>query len=568
MLDVIVLIAMAITAGAFAAGLTAEAGLPLLPVLIATMALFLVMATSYVMLGRAARGAGGARIEEIEEALEIIDSDLQRIDRVEDDVARLDLLSDRVERLDRALGGDGSSESPSGLASAEEPATEFAGVYERTESLRAEIETESSEETGGKVGLLKGLLARRSDDPTPETPSEAAVEDDDAWDAPSDPPIVKEVGEVEEVKVEIEEEQEPEAVIETVAELESETEIETEIETVVEEIEVETAEETVEEILEAEPKDESGSPSPLAGEEEDAAETAEAVEAIEAVEEAEAEVAEAEEVAELSDEPVTAAYVDDDDDDDKEEDAMRRTIREAVEAERVELYLQSTVTLPERKLRYFEALTRVRTADDDLVLPGEYVPVAKRAGMMPLIDNALLVKSVHTLQQVPEESEVQGLFCNISLHSLLDPDYFPELIEFMEENNSLSDRLIFEVSQPEMAGLTEAEFSCLDTLGALGYSFCLDNVGDLDADFASLSDRHFRYVKLSAAKFLDVPGRIAADLKRQLDGLGMQLIIEKVEDEGDVAELLDHGIDLAQGNLFDEPKPADDALVSQDAGAA
>ena len=539
MLDVIILIAMAITAGAFAAGLTAEAGLPLLPVLIATAALFLVMATSYVMLGRSARGPGGTRIEEIEEALEIIDNDLKRIDRVEDDVARIDLLSDRVERLDRALGGNGSSESPSGLARAEEPATEFGGVYEQTESLRAEIETETSEETGGKVGLLRGLLARRSDKSTPETPSEAPVEEGDAWNALSDRPIVEEV---EEIEVEIEEEPEPEPVPETVAEMEPETEIE-------------TVEETVEEILE-EPEDEGEAPSPLSMEEEDAAEVVEAVEAVEE--------AEVEEVADPSDEPVTATYVDDDD----EEDAMRRTIREAVEAERVELFLQSTVTLPERKLRYFEALTRVRTADEDLVLPGEYVPVAKRAGMMPLIDNALLVKSVHTLQQVPEESEIQGLFCNISLHSLLDPDYFPELVEFMEENSSLSDSLIFEVSQPEMAGLTEAEFSCLDTLGALGYGFCLDNVADLDADFASLSDRYFRYVKISAATFLDVPGRIAADLKRQLDGLGMQLIIEEVEDEGDVAELLDHGIDLAQGTLFDTPKPADDALASEGAGAA
>ena len=82
MLDVIILIAMAITAGAFAAGLTAEAGLPLLPVLIATAALFLVMAASYVMLGRSARGPGGTRIEEIEEALEIIDNDLKRIEEV------------------------------------------------------------------------------------------------------------------------------------------------------------------------------------------------------------------------------------------------------------------------------------------------------------------------------------------------------------------------------------------------------------------------------------------------------------------------------------------------------
>ncbi len=50
----------------------------------------------------------------------------------------------------------------------------------------------------------------------------------------------------------------------------------------------------------------------------------------------------------------------------------------------------------------------------------------------------------------------------------------------------------------------------------------------------------------------------------------MQLIIEKVEEEGDVAELLDHGIELAQGYLFGAPAPMNEALsrVPEDAGAA
>lgn len=47
MLDVIVLVAMVVTAAAFAAGLTMQAGLPLLPVLIGAIALLLVMAASF-----------------------------------------------------------------------------------------------------------------------------------------------------------------------------------------------------------------------------------------------------------------------------------------------------------------------------------------------------------------------------------------------------------------------------------------------------------------------------------------------------------------------------------------
>ena len=268
----------------------------------------------------------------------------------------------------------------------------------------------------------------------------------------------------------------------------------------------------------------------------------------------------------LVDEPVgpalgeaPASFTDDDDDD----AAMLETIRGGIEQGRVDLYLQPTVTLPDRKVRYFEALTRIRKADDGLVKPRDYMPVAKRSALMPLIDNVLVVRSVQVLRRLGPDAPIKGVFANVSMHSLLDPDYYPELIEFMEENNGLSESLIFEINQSEMQGLTESELSCLDTLGTLGFTFCLDNAGDMDADFDGLSARYFRYVKVSAESFLGGPGRNAADLKRRLDGFGMQLIVKKVKKESDVAELLDHGVELAQGHLFAEARPMNAALSKE-----
>ena len=526
MLDVIVLVAMAVTAVAVAAGLTLQAGLPLLPVLIATAALFLVMSASFIRLGRPARGGGGDRVDELEEALEIIDADLQRIDRVEDDVARLDLLADRVERLDQALSEYVPGGTAGGQARAEELATEFENVYARIEALRADMEAEArsqSNRMASDVAALERVVKRLTGDTT-ATFTAAKNEPAPAPEVPPAPPVLEVEEIVEEIEVEIEE---PLA-LETGGEPPAETG--------------------------AEPEPEVSFEPAIAGPI-DMDDVANAVDDV------------ADEVAEepAAAEPLAASLFDDDEDDDK----MRDTIRKAVERGRVDLYLQPTVTLPDRKVRYFEALTRVRTADDTLVLPGDYVPVAKRAGMMPLIDNVLLVRSVQALRQLAPDSKVKGVFCNVSMHSLLDPDYFPELVEFMEENSGLSEKLIFEISQPELLGLTEAELGCLDTLGALGYTFCLDGVSDLGADFAGLSDRYFRYVKVSAALFLGGPGRTAAELKQDLDGLGMQLIIEKVEDEGDVGDLLDHGIEFAQGHLFSVPKPSDEALsrARESAGA-
>eukprot|EP01035_Chromulina_nebulosa_P004597 gene4597-6279_t len=43
------------------------------------------------------------------------------------------------------------------------------------------------------------------------------------------------------------------------------------------------------------------------------------------------------------------------------------------------------VTLPQRKIRYYEALTRLRTEEGETLYPADYLPIAEKAGLMPAI---------------------------------------------------------------------------------------------------------------------------------------------------------------------------------------
>jgi cyclic-di-GMP phosphodiesterase TipF (flagellum assembly factor) len=521
MLDVIVLIAMAVTAAAFAVGLVLHSGIAQIPAVIAAAALYMVMAASYLMVARASRPtATSDRLNELEGALEIIDKDLQRIDRVEDDVSRLDLLADRVERLDQTMSNYGASERPGGLARFDQFAQEFEEVHAKIENVRADLEGEAKNQRDkitGDLRILEGLIKQLSHELMAASAAEPAV----AAYARAAPAAARAQNILADIE-KIEPEEEPE----------EPTEIE--VLEVEEEVAVEEEEEEKEEVaVEGE----------VVALKEDAPRQKDFVEAAE------------------------AAHIDDRE--------MLEIVSQAIEAGRVDLYLQPTVTLPERRPRYFEALTRIRTKADTLIFPGSYLPVAETSGMMPLIDNVLLVKSVQTLRRLGADSRIKGVFCNISVTTLLDPEFFPELVEFMEENSGLSESLIFEVSQSAILGLSADELGALDTLGALGYGFSLDHVADLDVDFASLRDRSFRFVKIDAKTFLhDMAAKgspfTAAEMKRALDDFDMKLIVEKVEDEGQVAQLLDYGVELAQGYLFGRPKPMSPALFREieDADAA
>jgi cyclic-di-GMP phosphodiesterase TipF (flagellum assembly factor) len=58
-------------------------------------------------------------------------------------------------------------------------------------------------------------------------------------------------------------------------------------------------------------------------------------------------------------------------------------IRNAIDANRIDLYLQPIVTLPRRKVRFYEAMSRLRSATGETVHESEFVPQAERGGLMP-----------------------------------------------------------------------------------------------------------------------------------------------------------------------------------------
>src|SRR5262249_2497270 len=74
--------------------------------------------------------------------------------------------------------------------------------------------------------------------------------------------------------------------------------------------------------------------------------------------------------------------------------AIARVIRGAVEANRIDLYLQPLVTLPQRKVRYYEVMSRLRDENDKVLTAAEFVEAAESSGVMPKIDNQVLLRCV------------------------------------------------------------------------------------------------------------------------------------------------------------------------------
>lgn len=250
-----------------------------------------------------------------------------------------------------------------------------------------------------------------------------------------------------------------------------------------------------------------------------------------------------------------------------------RALRRTLEAERFDLYLQPIVTLPQRKVRYYEALTRLRDTNGQTLMPQTYIGMAEVSGVMPLIDNLLLYRAVQVIRRLNERGSVRGLFCNISAHTLLDPEFFPEFVNFMDKNRDLKEHIFFEFSQAVVKSMGALELESLNALGELGFQFSMDRVTTLDYDFEKLRKRHFRFVKIEGRTLLtgmaEAKARIhAADMKNFLKRHGLELIVEKIEEENALLNLLDYGAELGQGYLFSEPRPVRPEILRVGEGEA
>ena len=249
-----------------------------------------------------------------------------------------------------------------------------------------------------------------------------------------------------------------------------------------------------------------------------------------------------------------------------QQNEMLETIRLSLEENRVDLYLQPIVSLPQRKLRYYEALSRLRALDGSVIMPAQYMKVAAPAGLMSVVDNLLLFRCVQVVRRLAQKTRDIVIFCNISGDTLADTEFFPQFLEYMQANRDLAGQIIFEFSQSAVLKAGPQGEKNLRFLSNLGFALSMDHVETLALDFLRLKAIGFSHIKVRASTLTQgMEGANAAvaaeDFKKLLSRHGLNLIAERVEEEKTLVQLLDYNVDYAQGFLFGEPRAVrDDAL--------
>jgi cyclic-di-GMP phosphodiesterase TipF (flagellum assembly factor) len=232
-------------------------------------------------------------------------------------------------------------------------------------------------------------------------------------------------------------------------------------------------------------------------------------------------------------------------------------IAEAIVAERFEVLIEPIHALAEGRPRHYEVSLRLLTADGGAIEQADYMRAAQTSDLLPHIDAARMLRAARVAHKLGERGRQGSVLSAMAGDSITDNEFLDIAAQQTADDGRM--RLVLSFSQSDARTFTPAHAEALGAMAASGFGFALEDVTDLEMDFARLKAIGFEFVKLDAKVFLDglqAPGGCvpASDICRYLSEFGLALIVGSIEDDWLLARVMGFGVMLGKGTLFGGPR--------------
>lgn len=255
--------------------------------------------------------------------------------------------------------------------------------------------------------------------------------------------------------------------------------------------------------------------------------------------------------------PDTLAHGDDKNVEQLNEREILNFVRKALRGNQLAIAMQPIKTFPSAQTRFYEVFSRIQVGNQ-YVPAGKFLAIAKNNGLMDMIDQAFLLKTLDQIQKSADDDIMHGYFCNLSAATFANKQIMNTIINYLAAHPRLSTRMVFEMTQDDTFKLGNAAKATVSRLIELGCRFSMDNIKMIGLDVVRLRELQISFVKFNVdtiIKEMDSPkGTHRWDATRNLlESQGIDLIVEKIETAKQVEKLRDSGLSYAQGYYFGAP---------------
>ena len=232
-------------------------------------------------------------------------------------------------------------------------------------------------------------------------------------------------------------------------------------------------------------------------------------------------------------------------------------VRKTIEDERFYLAYQPIVSLKGDTGKRYEVLLRVIDEQGHVILPGQFLSIAEKTGLIGEIDRWVIKTAFRRLVELRETDSEALFFIKLSGSTLSNAELPLWVNEQLKENCLVSDGIVFEIAeQLVIDDLTNAR-AFVEAMKTLNCQVAIEHYGNCDQP-QLLKHLPFDILKidggltngLSSNKENQARVQAILELANEHD---KQTIAECVDDAGSLAQLWQYGVDFIQGNFVQEP---------------
>lgn len=250
----------------------------------------------------------------------------------------------------------------------------------------------------------------------------------------------------------------------------------------------------------------------------------------------------------------------------REESERRRTLedelRRAIPDGEIEPWFQPIIDSMTGRMVGVEVLARWNHPEKGLLAPAAFVPMAEELGLIRVIDEAVFEAACARTAPWVAEGLIESVACNVSPRDLLDPGFSRKLIGRLAKTALPATALTVEITETFLLQDLALSRRHIERLAAKGVNVALDDFGTGYSNLRALMHLPIQTVKLDRSLIDDVGrdsrvSKLVASMMHAARSLGVRIVAEGVETEGQALFLRSAGCERMQGYFFARPMPAD-----------
>ena len=217
-----------------------------------------------------------------------------------------------------------------------------------------------------------------------------------------------------------------------------------------------------------------------------------------------------------------------------------------------------------------EALVRWEHPQRGMVYPGDFIALAEHTGLILPLGRQVLQAACEQLVRwsgVPA-SQSWTVAVNVSTREFRHPDYVQQVLDVVRQTGADPSRLKLELTESLLLHDVEDGIAKMQVLRTQGVGFSLDDFGTGYSSLSYLKRLPLDQLKIDQGFVRDIltdpnDAAIACTVITLAHSLGLEVVAEGVESQGQRKFLLRNGCQRFQGYLFGRPGPADGLLAGR-----